>query len=61
MARPLTYRVVSHGIDTASIAVKMFWMALSEKPDARRDDCENSKRQHGGIRNDANDQLTPRQ
>jgi hypothetical protein len=61
MARPFNYRVVSHGIDTDSIAVKMFGMVLSQKPDARRDDCKNSKHQHGSIRNDANDQLTPRQ
>jgi hypothetical protein len=61
MARPFNYRVVSHGIDTAALAVKMFGMAFSQKPDARRDDCESSKRQHGSIRNDANDQLTPRQ
>ncbi|MGA7804860.1 hypothetical protein [Bradyrhizobium sp.] len=61
MAWPFTYRVVSHGIDTATITVKMFGIALSQKPDARRDDCENSKRQQGSIGNDANDQLTPRQ
>jgi hypothetical protein len=41
--------------------VKMCHMALSQKPNARRDDCENSERQHSCIHNDANDQLTPRE